>query len=147
MIGGTTIKRSYATGNVSANHNGDWDYGGFIGYITGNTVGSPFVLTDSFSTGMYNDTVGLYGSAADHFGGFAGFVYRGAMDTFTNNYFANSAVSTCTGKASPDQSTCTLVANANAFNDSAQGVYTRADNSWDFTNTWKAVSGGLPELR
>lgn len=106
----------------------------------------PYTLADNFSTGSYTDTVGLYGTGPDYFGGFIGITTQKPTDRAENNYYANSN-NTCTGIASPQKPTCNLVANANVFNDISHGVYTRADNTWDFNNTWKAVSGGLPELR
>ncbi len=103
--------------------------------------------TDNFSTGGYTDAAGLYGTGPDYFGGFVGLTTKKPADIFENNYFYNPTVTTCTGAASANKPACTSVASASVFNDASHPVYTRADNAWDFTNTWKAVSGGLPELR
>lgn len=107
----------------------------------------PFTLADNFSTGNYVDNAGLYGSLPDYFGGLVGLAYKTATDTVENNHFYNTAVSTCTGAASPNKPTCTSVASDSVFQSPSHAVYTRASNTWDFTNTWRSVAGGLPELR
>lgn len=73
--------------------------------------------------------------------------YKKTTDIVENNHFFNPTVKTCTGAASPQKPDCTSVANASVFYDITHAVYTRTGNSWDFTNTWKEVPGGLPELR
>ena len=108
---------------------------------------SPIIVTDNFSTGAHHSPAGYIGTLADYFGGFVGTITKKSTDTFENNYFYNSTVGTCTSIVSVNKPTCTSVANASVFNDITQGVYTRANNSWDFANTWREVTGGLPVLR
>lgn len=143
--GGTAFKRNYASGNTTVNHSGDMDFGGFIGNIS-EYNNMPYTLMDNFSTSSYTDAAGLYGTGPDYFGGFIGLTAKKSTDKVENNYYTNSD-NACTGVASPQKPTCTSVANSGVFNDNSHVVYTRADNAWDFTNTWKTVSGGLPELR
>ncbi len=73
--------------------------------------------------------------------------YKKATDTFENNHFYNTAVQTCTGAISPDKPTCSSVTGDAVFQSPTHAVYTRTSNTWDFTNTWRSVAGGLPELR
>jgi hypothetical protein len=143
---GGIFKRNYATGTIEINNSGSTGSGGFIGQVL--SQGKLFTLVDNFSTGTYHDTVGLYGTWPDYFGGFVGLMLnKTPTDAFENNHFYNAIVSTCSGKASTVKPACTSAANANVFNDASHAVYTRADNSWDFVNTWRAVNGGLPVLR
>lgn len=145
-VGGGELRRNYSTGNVFVNHIGDYFVGGFAG--PSDTYGNtPYIMTDNFSTGRYIDTVGIGGVSPDYYGGFVATTNKTSNDVFENNFFYNATVNTCTGKISPAKPACTSVTNKSAFYTSTQDVYTRANNSWDFTNTWKEVPGGLPVLR
>jgi hypothetical protein len=146
IVGGAELRRNYATGSVFVNHVGDYFVGGFAG--PSDTYGStPYALTDNFSTGRYIDTVGIGGVSPDYYGGFVATTAKTASDVFENNFFYNATVNTCTGKVAPVKPACTSVASKSVFYTPTQGVYTRADNSWDFVNTWREVAGGLPVLR
>jgi hypothetical protein len=92
------------------------------------------------------DTVGLSGAYPDYFGGFIGYTYKKPADVVENNYYTNSNHD-CTSIASPDKPTCTFAASESDFYNVQHPVYTRAGNTWDFTNTWREVTGGLPVLR
>lgn len=83
----------------------------------------------------------------DYFGGLIGLTYKTATDTVENNHFYNTAVGTCTGAASPNKPACSSVTAESVFQSPTHAVYTRASNTWDFTNTWRSVAGGLPVLR
>ena len=115
-----------------------------MGYIA-EYAGQPYALVDNFSAGSYTEAVGLYQGYPDYIGGIVGFTYTKNSDTFENNYYTSYSEE-CAGKSSPQRPECSKVTLA-SLQDGTHAVYTRAGNTWDFTNTWKLVSGSLPELR
>lgn len=148
MGGGTNMKRNYATGNITANNSGDYDMGGFAGYL-GESNGLPYTVSDNFSTGIMIDTAGLYGTWPDYVGGFVGFIparKNGINNIIENNYYANSEKGCSGATPTSEQPTCTKV-DESALQDISHPVYTRAGNAWDFTGTWWAQNNALPLLK
>ena len=145
----STFKRNYTTTHIKINNKGDWIVGGFIG-ILWDSPGAPFIVTDNFAMWNIIDSVGVSAGTKTTFGWFASSVYnREVNNVFQNNYHHDSRYAcTSSGQAvGSNKLNCTYLNRLEPLYDVAHAAYTRSWDAWDFTNTWKAVSGGLPELR
>jgi Big-like domain-containing protein/fibronectin type III domain protein/putative peptidoglycan binding protein len=128
-MSGGTIEDSYAFGNVNGGNN----VGGLVGTNAGGTI------SDSF----YADRVTASGANA---GGIVGSASAGTM---TDDYWdvTRSSQDDCiSGNATV--AGCSAINIDEAQNDYFQSNSTNAPMSnWDFTNTWRVVTGGYPDLQ
>lgn len=123
---GKFIENSYSTSSVNAT-----TFGG--GGLTGNLSGPQ--IRNSFSTGPIMSVINA--------GGITGYVSGG---TITNSYWYDNVGDNATNCYNEDNTGCTKIVDANGgiswFYLDTNGPLT----SWDFTNTWREVSGSYPVL-
>ena len=132
---GSSVERSYATGNVS----GSDDVGGFIGQLG---AGSG-IVSDSFSTGAVSTN-----ESGTWLGGFIGQISNtfSNTDTISNDFYdlTNSGQTNCLGR---QMGVCTGVDTSGGNADYFKNNNTNAPlNNWNFDTIWQTNISDYPSF-